>query len=199
MNLYSTASLVASTTCLLLGFFIFSKDPKNLLNQSFALIIGLTGIWSLFPFVASLPLQARIALTLTRVLYLFASFVPAAWCFFVLVLLKVDKIKTEQQTLRVLFWASTIFAVLSFTPNFIQGLVREQPFFGVIPGLSYVPFVLFFGIGCSYGYYRCYKSYAKSVGSKRNHRLRLVQISQLSTLEQRPKNCSGVVTWRECC
>jgi signal transduction histidine kinase len=168
LNIYSAASLVASTTCWLLGLFVLVKDPKNPLNRSFTLIVILTGIWSIFPFLASLPLENSVALLLTRVLYLFAAFVPAAWCVFVFAILGLDKVKTEQHVVRALLVTSTIFAAISFTPGFISGILRYQPFSAVIPGLSYVPFVLFFAGGCGYGYYRCYKSYLQSVGAKRN-------------------------------
>jgi two-component system NtrC family sensor kinase len=168
LNIYSVASLVASTTCWLLGLFVLVKDPKNPLNRSFALIVILTGTWSIFPFLASMPLEDSLALLLTRVLYFFAAFVPAAWCIFVFAILGLDKVKTEQQIVRALLVTSTIFAAISFTSGFISGIVRYQPFSAVIPGLSYVPFVLFFAGGCGYGYYRCYKSYLQSVGAKRN-------------------------------
>jgi hypothetical protein len=168
LNIYSVASLVASTTCWLLGLFVLVKDPKNPLNRSFTLIVILTGTWSIFPFLASLPLEDSRALLLTRVLYFFAAFVPAAWCIFVFVILGLDKVKTERQIVKALLVTSTIFAAISFTSGFISGIVRYQPFSAVIPGFSYVPFVLFFAGGCGYGYYRCYKSYLQSVGAKRN-------------------------------
>jgi signal transduction histidine kinase len=57
---------------------------------------------------------------------------------------------------------------LAFNTNFIRGVVRQASLFTVIPGALYIPFTVFFGLGCGYAFYKSFKSYRVSIGSRRN-------------------------------
>ncbi|HJU03905.1 MAG TPA: ATP-binding protein [Nitrospiraceae bacterium] len=168
MNIYAIASLLASISCVTLGFFVFLKDKHRLLNRSFTLIAGFAGVWTALPFVISLPEDEHTAVFLARILYMFAAFVPTTFYYFVLVLLSPEKQTREKNILKVLLLLSSIFAMISFHPDFIQGLLRNQPFFTVIPGPLYTPFILFMGLGSGYAFVKCFLGYTHSFGAKRN-------------------------------
>ena len=168
MNLFSVSSLVASVGCIGIALFVYSKNTKTNLNKSFALIIGLTGIWTSFPFLTSLPEDLDTAVTITRIIYIFSAFVPTGFHNFAIVLLDQDKQQRERKIQKLLLFISIAFALSSFSSNFIQGILRFQPSFTVIPGVLYIPFMLFFGVGCGYAFYLTIKGYLVSAGSKRN-------------------------------
>lgn len=168
MNIYSLASLLASFSCITLALFVFLKDRSKILNRSFTLIATFAGVWTSFPFLISLSESENTALFLARIIYIFAAFVPTTFCYFGLVILNQEKGNKEKYILKLLFLFSLIFATLSFSPNFIQGVLRGQPFFTFIPGKYYIPFMLFFALGCGYTFYRCYKGYLCSSSTKRN-------------------------------
>ena len=168
MNLYSAASLIASTSCITLGIYVYAKDRTRTLNTAFALTACLAGIWTAFPFVASLPRDEATALLLTRGVHVFAAFVPPAFYYFVLVLLDLRHDPIAKRPLFYLLPTSLVFVALSFHPQFITGLLRHQPFFVVIPGPLFVPFIIFFITGSVFTFYRYLTGYAQSSGAKRN-------------------------------
>jgi signal transduction histidine kinase len=116
----------------------------------------------------SLPREHTNAVIIARSIYAVAPFVPAAFLYFVLVLLNLNKEKRELSILRLVILTSSVFSAASFNSNFIRGVSRSQAGFTVQPGMLYIVFILFFGLGCGYAFYRCFKSYLCSSGSKRN-------------------------------
>jgi len=168
LNIYSASSLLAFISCVTVGFFVFFQDRQKLLNQSFALISVLAGVWTAFPFLVSLPREDGVAVVIARSIYVFAPFVPPAFLYFVLVLLNLNKDQRETRILRLVFFAACVFAAASFNVNLIRGVERGEAGFSVVPGVLYIAFIVFFGLGCGYAFYRCFKSYLASSGSKRN-------------------------------
>ena len=79
MNLYALSSAAASVSCLTVGTLVLLKGPQRELNQSFARIAAVAGVWTAFPFAISLPEDEQIALTVARWVYVFAAFVPPAF------------------------------------------------------------------------------------------------------------------------
>jgi signal transduction histidine kinase len=61
-----------------------------------------------------------------------------------------------------------VFATVAFHPEFIRGVLRNQPFFTIIPGTLYIPFMLFLGLGSGYTFYTCFEGYRHASGTKRN-------------------------------
>jgi signal transduction histidine kinase len=168
LNVYSISSFLAFLSCITVGFFVFFQHRQKLLNQSFALITVLAGIWAAFPFLVSLPREHTNAVHIARLIYAVAPFVPPAFLYFVLVLLNLNKEKRELTILRLVLLLACVFSAASFSSTFIRGVVRSGGEFTVVPGILYIVFILFFGLGCGYAFYRCLQSYLCSSGSKRN-------------------------------
>ena len=144
MNIYTFASLFATLSCVAIALFVLLEDRKSHLIRSFALISLLTGVWTLFPYLVSVPKSENTALFFARFVYIFAALVPTAFCYFVLVLLGLEKQRKQIRIINLLFAISIVFSLVSFHEDFIRGVVRYQPFFAVIPGPLFFPFILFF-------------------------------------------------------
>jgi signal transduction histidine kinase len=117
------------------------KGTRSKQNRSFFLATVLTGTWSAFPFLTSLPESSHMALTITRALYVFASFVPTAWFYFLIHFLD-DK--RQNKKLFICYFLSVFFASVSFTPLLVKGVIRFAPNFSPQAGPLYLLFVLFF-------------------------------------------------------
>ena len=168
MNIYSFVSLIATISCLFVGLFVYLKDKNNLVNRSFGLITLTGGIWTAFPFLTSLPEDEALALVLARAIYVFAAFVPATFYYFIIALLHLENDSQEKIKLGLVLIISTIFAILSFSPGFIEGIARYQPFFTVNPGRFYDAFMAFFVVVFGYSAYKCFNAYLESSGLRRN-------------------------------
>ena len=168
MNIYSLSSLIATISCFLLGVFVYFKDSSNPLSRAFTLITFLAGAWTLFPFLISLPEGDVDALLFARGVYVFAAFVPSAFYYLIFVLLDLKREEKEKLILKILVVASVFFSAVSFNSNFIEGTIRFRPFFAVVPGPLYFPFMLFMSLGSGYAFYRCIKGYLQSSASRRN-------------------------------
>ncbi len=168
MSLFSIASLLACLSCYSLGCLVFLKDRTAHLNQSFGLISLLAGTWTAFPFIVSLPESSEVALTAGRAIYLFAPFVPTAFAYFVLVLLGIDTQRRERVVLTLMLICSAVFALSAFHPVFIEGVNRQDQLYAPVAGPLYLPFTLFFALGCGYAFYKCFIYYRRSSGARRN-------------------------------
>ena len=178
MNLYSTASLIASTTCIALGLYVYLKNRSEAINAAFALLTGLAGIWAAFLFLTAMPSEHDRSLFLARLVYLFAAFVPAASCYFIFVLGPRTPSKTDNTVLGFLLFISLGFASTTFNPYLIADILRTPPAVVVVPGMLYIPFMLFVGLGSGYALYRGFRNCRGIVGARRNQ-LKFILISFL--------------------
>ncbi|MBU3959030.1 MAG: hypothetical protein KKE91_04130, partial [Candidatus Omnitrophica bacterium] len=143
MNPYSLSSLIASSACFFFAIPVILKGARNSQNRSFFLATVFTGIWTLFPFLTSLPKSDYNALLIARLLYIFAVFVPTAWFYFMISLLG----KTEEKKKLIVFYiVSILFAAVSFTPLLVKDVRRFAPSFSPEPGPLYFPFMIFFAV-----------------------------------------------------
>lgn len=142
MKFYSLSSLIAGLGCFFFATVVLLKGRKNNQNRSFFMATVLTGIWTLFPFLASLPERDDIALFIARLLYLFASFVPTAWFYFMINVL--GSSERERIKLFTFYFISILFASFSFTRFLIKGITRFAPYFCPQAGTMYFLFIIFF-------------------------------------------------------
>src|ERR1044071_325209 len=122
MSLYALTSLVASVSCLALAVLVQLKDNRNPLYQAFTKIVLLAGVWTTFPLLISLPADPDTALSIGRIVYAFAAFVPTAFLHFTFVFLRCDAEPRARLVLRASLACSILFVAISITPYLIQGL-----------------------------------------------------------------------------
>lgn len=168
MNIFALTSIMAALSCITLALFVFSRGVQNQVNRSFAIITAFAGIWTLFPFVASIAENNLIALRYDRLIYAAAVFVPAAFLNFVINLIGNERTKGEHLIITLSYITSALFLFLNFTPLLIQDIVRSQPQFYVVPGLLYPVFVLYFGAVCLYAFVKLLYAYRVDKGSRKN-------------------------------
>lgn len=165
MNLNVLLSFCAGLTCFFFALLVLLKGIRNKPNRSFFIATVLTGLWTLFPFLTSLPKDNYTALNITRLLYIFASFVPTSWFYFMICILNSYKDKTK---LYIFCFVSLIFAFFSFSPFFIHGISRFTPYFFIKPGFLYLFFMAFFGIVFYYVLFRLITALKNSQGYPRS-------------------------------
>jgi len=168
LNLYATTSLLAFIICTILGVFIYFKNPKQILNQTFAVVGILIGVWSFFPFLTYIAVSDEKALFLGRLAYIAAFFTPPAFFHFAFVMIGIDKRKLEKNIIKIFYLISVLFLSVSFNSSFIAGIIRRAPYSAVVPGVLYPIFILFFGILCPYSIYQIFLAYRRSTGYRKN-------------------------------
>ncbi len=164
MKIFPLFSLIAACVCYFFAFLVLFKDKKSNKNRSFFLATILTGIWTFFPFLTSLPKSEQTAFIITKCLYFIASFVPVAWYFFMLNLLG-DK---ERKKLLFFTLSSLVFAFLSLNPLFIKGVARFTPSFSPSPGPLYFMFIILFSVIFGIILLRLYREFRYATGYRRS-------------------------------
>jgi len=180
MNIYSISSILTFTTCFFLGLFILIKSRNITQNRLFSLATIITGIWCLFPFLSSVAIDKQKALFYTRIIYIYAAFVPAVWLHFMLTLL--NKAQAKQGLIRVIYLISLLWSSLSFHPLYIEGTIRFAPFFSLIPGPLYIFFVLFFAVTMIIILMNLVQSYRQILGYRKNQLKYIIAASIISIL-----------------
>ncbi|MFH0918339.1 MAG: ATP-binding protein [Candidatus Omnitrophota bacterium] len=165
MKLYPLLSLIAGLVCFSFASIVIFKGKENKKNRSFFLASALTGIWTLFPFLTSLPKNNSSVLVIARLLYFFAAFVPTAWYYFMVNLLEIEK--NQRKTIFFIF-ISVIFASLSFTPLLVKGVARFAPNFYPQAGAFYFLFIIFFLIIFSEIILRLYLVFKNATGYRKS-------------------------------
>jgi len=168
LNIYAFSSLSAFIICASLGFFVYSRSKRNILNQTFALTSLLIGIWCLFSYLANIAPNEREALLYARLIYIAAFFTPSAFFHFVFVAIGINKRRFERSIIRIFYFVSVLFLSLAFNPHFIKGVVRRTPHSAVVPGNLYPLFILFFGILFPYAIYQIFINYRNATGYRKN-------------------------------
>ncbi len=141
MKFYPLISLIAGLTCFFFALIVILKGKNKQENRTFFLASTFTGIWTLFPFLTSLPANHNFALQIARILYFFAAFVPTTWHYFMVNLLEIPN--NKKKTI-IFLGISIVFACLSFTPWIVKSIVRLAPNFHVQAGPLYFLFIIFF-------------------------------------------------------
>jgi len=165
MKLYPLLSLIAGLVCFSFASIVMFKGKENKKNRSFFLATVLTGIWTLFPFLTSLPKNNSLALTIARILYFFAAFVPTAWYYFMINLLEIE---INKKKIAFFIFISLIFAPLSFTPLLVKGVSRFVPNFYPQAGKLYFLFIIFFLIVFSEIILRLYQVFKNATGYRKS-------------------------------
>ncbi|KPJ56557.1 hypothetical protein AMJ49_04580 [Parcubacteria bacterium DG_74_2] len=166
MNLWFLFSLINGITATLLGFSIYSKDKKNLINKTFLLMnLGII-IWS-FSYCKWLLVEEReIALFWSRVLNFGATLIPIFYLHHVLSFLNL--VGEKRRLLITGYLMTFIFSVFSFTPYYIKSVKQVSSFpYWPQAGPLYICFLFlgYFGL-IGYGVYQLLKIRKVSSGDK---------------------------------
>jgi len=170
MPIFALTALINGITSSILGFFVFFRNNKVKVNQTFALFCFSIAFWSYAYYFWQVADNASDALMWSRLLMAGAIFIPIFYLHFVLTLL--NKLSEKLKILISAYAFGFIFLVLDLTSLFIKGVTPKFSFaFWPEPGIAF-HFFLVGWVGCIvYPTYLLYKSYKGSLGIQR-HQLR---------------------------
>ena len=164
MNSYALASFIISILSFLLGFFVFLKSRKSLINRAYLDLMLSISLWSFGLYRVFLSLSEAIALFWCHFLYIGSIFIPTSFVIFVLKFLGLQQ--KNKNLVKLLYSSSFLFVVLNFTPLFIKGVEKKLNFiYWAKPGIIYPFYPLFFFACIVYGCYLLIKTYSSSVES----------------------------------
>jgi len=140
---YILSSLVNALVATILGFIVYFRNRKELVNRVFALFCAVVAIWSYAYFVLFFVKNASIGVFYHR-LFLTVPAIFIAILFFNFVLAFISKIKENKSKLIAGYIISFVFVFIDlFTPFFVKNL-EQKLYLGLWPtaGPLYFPFLL---------------------------------------------------------
>ncbi|MFA5096396.1 MAG: ATP-binding protein [Candidatus Omnitrophota bacterium] len=173
MNPFAISGLLILISSLFFGFFVFSKNPKNKINQLWLLFSIAATFWGLAGFVIGrIPEESRhSALIWWRITYLGIIFVPVIFYHFVHAWLGLKR----KIFLYLFYLWGLFFFILEWTPwaDLFFGLNTVtyvfSSFYIVRPATPLFTFFVLSWAGIIfYAHYKLYEVYRKSFGLRRN-------------------------------
>lgn len=178
MLFYTITALTNAVTSIVLGFFVYFRNRKAMLNKIFAVFCLSVASWATFYFFwINLGTTKSIALFFGRALNISAIFIAITYFHLITVFLNIYQ---EKKKLVIFGYLVSFFLFISgFTPLFIRDVEPELSFpWYPKPGISYHIFVLmFFGL-VIYSWYLMIKTIKKTTGIK-NIQIKYVLIGTL--------------------
>jgi serine phosphatase RsbU (regulator of sigma subunit) len=130
MNLYSIANIITAIAFLLLGIFVFTKNPRGVQNRIFGGLCAANVLWQLSSTVAYNIAAESYAYPVMKVAYVGVIFITALTGHYCYIILKLDK---KLRVYRNWIYALTIFfAVLNLTTPLVLSSVHKY-FWGYYP------------------------------------------------------------------
>lgn len=168
MNIYSFASIFASLVCISLSVFVYTRSRKDFIKILFSIGTLYIGLWTSFPFITSIAVNDLQALYFTRLIYIFAVFVPSLFLHFMLIFVNAQLNIIRRRIVILAYIVSFIFLLNIFNPQFIHGVRRFSPHFAIIPGPIYIYFFFAFTLMGVYSFSHFFRAYLTSVGYRKN-------------------------------
>jgi hypothetical protein len=103
-----------------------------------------------------------LALFWGRFIYLFAIIDPAIFLHFILLLIGINKGKSENLIIKTAYVVFFLFLIVAFNPLFISDIKKSANYSIIVPGSLYHLFTLFFALGCIYAFYKVIQKYKAS-------------------------------------
>lgn len=147
MGIYVWSGLYSFLANILIGLFVFSRDPKKPVNILFALFSLGISCWSVGSFLENIIPDKELALGILRLNYLFGVWVPPLYLHFIYALAG-DVGLHERLKLQFSYAGSLLLTLFVFTPWFIPRLrvIEGTSFYITQPGPVYYFFFFFFSL-----------------------------------------------------
>lgn len=154
---------------LAMGIFVFIRNPKNIINKTFAFYSFAITWWSFCQIWLIACDKKLTALIWTRIEQVGVFFIPTFFVHFVISLLN---IKNKRRFLRASYSLSVMFAVLCATPLMMADAIPKEKIayvkYFATAGFAYHFAILFFVIQILHGLSWLYKGYKFFSGAKKN-------------------------------
>ncbi|MFA5069337.1 MAG: ATP-binding protein [Candidatus Omnitrophota bacterium] len=168
MSIYVFSAALTFLTSLLLGFFVFIKNPKSLINRTWFLLSGSIAFWSFFLAFMFASKNAESGLFYSKMLQIGAIIIPASCLHFIVSLLHVNRQERFAVVASYLF--CLLLLVMNVTPYFIKEALYTDMVDCFYPRASYlyIFFILFFFLAPGYGTYLLIKEYKSESNFRKN-------------------------------
>ncbi|MFH1255075.1 MAG: ATP-binding protein [bacterium] len=171
MTTYNIISCVInSLVAISLAFYVFFKNPKSRLHQTFGLFNLFVGLWSagylgwlIFGIAPNDPIRS-----LWWARFFCYGYMPIVLFFYHYVLCYVNKQKNNKKSLFFLYGFTIFFLIMAFNPFFIQGVSsRWYMNFWADAGPLYYPYTIVIMFFTLYGTSILYSDYKQSSGLRK--------------------------------
>ncbi len=161
------SALLNTLVSLILGIFVFSKNPKSSLNRSFFYFASSIFIWSICYFIWQLSKTETTALFWCRALMTGAIFIPNTYFHFCVNL--IGNYKKHRVKILIGYVVSLGFLILNFTPLFVKDVKPRMMFeFWPTAGKYYLIYVILYALLIIYSVILLSKEYKTTHPIKRN-------------------------------
>ena len=159
------SAFIAGIINILLGLFVYFKNPKRATNIFFALMAFSIGLWNFSDFAGFIK-NPSFALFWIKAFYIPGILIPAFSIHFIVSVVR-DVIDKKWEKILVINYGSAILLIcIIFTPFIIRGVTLVEPL-REIPGSLYFLFIIFFVGWSIYLFYLLVKALKKSIGLKK--------------------------------
>ncbi len=152
VNLHSLSSIISFVSWAGAGYFVFLRAWSNHRAKRFAAVAVCAGLWTLFPFLASITSKSSVLLLSARITYIGGILIPPTLLHFALVTTKFDNNGLNKLLLRTSYFLGFSFLPLLGLPSFFNEVVVFAPYFAVVPGPIYHAFVIYWLVVSSYAF-----------------------------------------------
>ncbi len=143
MSFFSVSGLLNGASCLALGFFVFFKNRKRLVNRTYLLFAISVAVWSFGYYFWPLAKNKIDALNAFRLLHFGAVYVTVFYYHFVCAL--TDSVKKNRRIIIAGYVIASFIAIFIPTKLYIQDMVPKFIFkFWAVPGILYHFYLMFF-------------------------------------------------------
>ncbi len=166
---YALTGLLNAISSSVLGFFVYTKNPKKSINRTFGIFCFFTAFWSYFYFFWQISTSEKNALLWSRLLMAGAIFIPISYLHFVFSFTQETKKNIVKIVLFVGYLVSFFFFLSDFTPWFVANVKPILNFkFWPSAGPLYLPFLFLWFFGAVYSIILLFRDYKRSSGVKKS-------------------------------
>lgn len=162
-NYYAISSAINAITCLTIGAFVVSKNPRNPKNLTFFIFCAIVSFYNVFYYLWQTTSSESEALIWCKIFMAFTIFMPPTYFHFVLAL--TDSIKKHIALLISSYILFFLFFLSDFTPLFISHLEPIMEFkYWPMAGPVFLAFVISFFLPVIYSFWLLINKYRTSKG-----------------------------------
>jgi PAS domain S-box-containing protein len=176
MSVFAILALIASFANIVLGIYIFYRNPKEKLNRLYALVTFSLAIWSFGNFVFFLSTTPQEAAMRDKIGTLGAAFTA---CFLLHFFIVFTKEQIRKTYIVFIYLVQSIFIIIDLTTGLLTESAKPVSWgYSIIAGPLYIPFTLSVVAYISFGLFLCYKLHlsAKSPKDKIQTKLLIIAV-----------------------
>ncbi|MCX5707677.1 MAG: hypothetical protein NTY14_01645 [Candidatus Omnitrophica bacterium] len=168
MLFLALSGIVSGIIATCFGLFVLLKNPRGIINRTYALLSLCIAVWGYAYFFYPLSQNSLPAVLLSfQILHIGAIFIGPSFMLFILSLLNLHKQK--RPLILSAFIIGALLVISDFTPLFIKSMSPKLSFkYWANPGPTYHLYLIFWSGCVLYPWYQIIKNYRALTESKQN-------------------------------